>query len=250
MTTGSSAPADAVMRDLEQVVFTVLSLTGLHRPVAKLLRSEAAWRLSGITLPTAIFATTGSWGSIPTYIGSMEVRWSHFTTFLPPRPRVLDFGTGLGGNLFGLARRIRSGVGVDVNPHYLRYAARIARSHQMPHLSFAWYNGTQLPELGRFDLTTSIGAFERIPKRRAREYLAQIATMMEPSGRLILYFLSTEARNRGFGRLLGPNAYVFWEETELVDAFDAAGLAVRGVVRGYPTAGDTYILDLRHSATT
>lgn len=248
MTTGSGG-REAVMGDLEQVLFSVLHRTHLHRPLLTLLRSDTAWKLSGLSLTTAMFATTGSWGSIRSYIGSMELRWDHFKDYVPANARVLDFGTGLGGNLLGLSGRIRNGVGLDVNRYFVRYAQRIAHQQGYANLSFTWYDGHRFPALGPFDLVTSIGAFERIPKDAARTYLRALAGMTAPSGRLILYFLTPSARAQGFGRLLGTDAYVFWEDRELQEAFAAAGLRSIASVRGYPTAGDTHILEVPPVAT-
>ncbi|MCI4337465.1 MAG: class I SAM-dependent methyltransferase [Thermoplasmata archaeon] len=230
------------MTNAEAILYRVLMRSGFHRPLVALLRSRVAWRLSGLSLPTALFATTGSWGTEQAYVRTMRLRWDRFDRFVPPGSRVLDFGTGLGGNLLGLGERVASGVGVDINPFYVGHARRIARRAGATRLAFLAYDGVQLPSLGQFDLAISTGAFERIPKDPAAGYVHQLAGVLRPGGRLILYFLTPAARESGFGRLLGPAAYVFWEEGELRAIFHAEGLEVAHVERGFPTAGDTYVL--------
>jgi hypothetical protein len=230
------------MINAEAVIYRALVRLGLHLAIVGLLRSPKIWRLSGITFPTALFATTGSLGSAESYIHEMGVRWERFGQFVPDRARALDFGTGLGGNLLGLRAKLSEGVGLDINPFFIGHAARIARRAKATHLHFVAYDGHRFPQLGSFDLAISTGAFERIPKAAATDYVHQLVGAVRPGGYLILYFLTTAAKERGFGRLLGAEAYVYWDKTELREMFEANHLSVEHVEQGFPTAGDTYVL--------
>lgn len=226
----------------EAALFAALERSGLLRLVRPWLRSTLAWRVSGLTLPTALVATGGSWGSIDAYVASMRQRWTRLGPYVPQGARVLDFGTGIGGNLFGLADHQIEGVGLDINPFYVGQANRLARRLGARDLRFVAYDGDTLPPLGTFDCVVSIGAFERIPAPAATRLIRQLSAVLRPGANFILYLLTEDARRAGFGRLLGPEAYTFWKAGGLQETFRAASLEVEHVERGYPTAGDTFVL--------
>ncbi|MCI4345242.1 MAG: class I SAM-dependent methyltransferase [Thermoplasmata archaeon] len=230
------------MRDAEAMAYRLLHETGLLRPATRLLASPALWRASGLLEAAALFATGGSAGSIQEYVQSMEARWTPFGRWFTDAPRVLDFGTGLGGNLLGLRARVGSGLGIDVNPFYITRARRLAERYGARQLRFEAYDGVHLPLEPPYDVILSTGTFERLSKPAVRRYAGLLAAALAPRGRFIAYFLTTSARERGFGRLLGQESYVFWEESELDSLVRSSGLKLEERIARFPTSGDVLVM--------
>ncbi len=195
--------------------------------VRRLLRSTWVWRLSGVSYPTAVLATNGHLLTLSQYLSFSELQMRPIISYIPGGSRVLDFGTGIGGNLISVAHRVSGGTGVDINPLYLRIARRISASRGNRNLEFTAYDGKHLPStIGRYDVILSIGVFERIPKASVLSYLTQFLRLLSPNGMMILYFLSSESKKTSFVRRLGASAYVFWDGSELTNRFSELGLRV------------------------
>ncbi|MCI4347528.1 MAG: class I SAM-dependent methyltransferase, partial [Thermoplasmata archaeon] len=75
------------------------------------LRTPFAWRLSGWTYPTAVLATVGRVLTPDGYLRLAAAQMARLRPWIPPAARVLELGSGLGGNLQALHRQVRSGVG-------------------------------------------------------------------------------------------------------------------------------------------
>lgn len=194
----------------------------------RLLRTEFVWKLSGISYTTAVVATKGHYISPVDYTDycrnqtDVTLRGDLFGR----SARVLEFGCGIGGNLFAISPRIREGVGLDVNRGYIRIARRLANRFGFRNLTFASYDGSTLPDLGPFDLVFSLNVFERIPKARVRRYLEWMASALAKSGTLVALFLTSDARASQFTRSLGDSAYVFWDRGEAEEAIRGVGFRV------------------------
>lgn len=233
------------MTKVEDVAARILGKLPSPRLSRRLLMSKPVWRLSGLTYETAVIATTGSYLDLKTYISEMEKRMDRLKAYLSPASRVLDFGTGIGGNLFGAARYISSGVGIDVNPFFITRANLIARRKGFDNLRFVTYDGVNLPDSNDFDCFLSIGTFERLSQNLVRMYLNQVARMRKKPMRLIAYFLTEKSRSAGFGRLLGQDYYTFWSENDLQGLLESVGLSLVARLETFPNAGDCLIMDSR-----
>jgi SAM-dependent methyltransferase len=214
----------------------------LRRLARPWLRSEVLWRASGLTYATSVIATTGSYGTREQYLASMAARMKQLRQWFHPTDRVFEFGSGLGGNLIAVAPEIRLGYGVDINPLFVRRANRLANLAGARNVEFVAYDGVSIPYRYPVDVVLSIGVFERLPKPLVRSYLKQFRRLMPGGGTLLLYFLTVEAIRSGFGRVLGGDAYVPWERSEILDALATAGFGVTEVLGHFPSEGDTFVL--------
>lgn len=228
--------------NVEELVVRIGGRVNLRRLVQPLIRSEVAWRASGLTYATAVVATTGSFCSRHQYLENMANRMETFTPWFKPTDSVLEFGCGLGGNIIGVSPRIRRGYGVDINRLFVRSASRLGRLAGADNLSFVGYDGRLVPRLYPVDVVLSIGVFERLPKGLVVGYLSQLRRMLQPGGRMILYFLTDQAIERGFGRVLGRESYIGWQGDELERVFRELNLEVQVVLPRFLRAGDCYIL--------
>ncbi len=123
----------------------------------------------------------------------------------------------MGGNLISIAERIERGIGLDVNPGYIRVADAILRKRMIGNIKFLRYDGVKIPiqDLPEFDLIFSIGVFERLPKSSVYAYTSQLKQVLKPGGKFLIYLLSERAKHSNFTRRLGNDAYVFWSEEEI-----------------------------------
>lgn len=230
------------MINAESHLYTLFHKLGSPSMLSRLLGSGVVWRLSGLSYSTAVIATTGGYQDFSQYAASFRSRMSRFISLVDRNSFVLDFGTGLGGNLIGLSPTIKSGIGLDINPFYLTQATRICRKLGITNLRFVPYNGTEIPHLGLYDLIVSIGAFERIPKHVARNLLGQLSIQMSPRGKFILHMLTAESRQSSFGRLLGTQCYTWWNEPELNRLFDEMSVVPTDFHRDDLATGRIFIL--------
>lgn len=131
--------------------------------------------------------------------------------YVRPKSTILEFGTGLGGNLTSISNEIQSGCGIDINSLYVAQARKLANWANARNIEFTPYDGEVIPspENG-FDFVFSIGVFERLPVSRVKGYVGQLARRLRPDGHLALYFLSPRARQTTFTRRLGASAYTYW----------------------------------------
>jgi hypothetical protein len=231
------------MIPVEPRMYSIFRRLGpLKSGIRRVLSSRVIWNWSGLTVPTALFATTGSAGSIENYLEGMRTRMLGLMSFIGDSSTLLDFGTGVGGNVLSIADRIRYGYGLDINSHYLRIADGIRRSRRIANVRFLHYEGRVVPVIPGITVVLAIGAFERIPKGQARILLSQLRLLVSEDGVLLIHFLTPEARNRGIGRILGEDAYAFWTRSELDSAFFAAGLKPLHTMEDYLGAGNLYVL--------
>jgi hypothetical protein len=220
------------------------------------LRSSLVWRLTGLTYPTAIIATNGRLLTVTDYISYCRRQVNLVREHVVGYSNALDFGTGLGGNLIALAGLVDSGVGVDINPLYLRLARFIARRQGFQQFSFQSYDGEILPFWDpKPDLLLSFGVFERIPKVHVARYLDQLVARASERARMVFTFLSETAASTEFTTRLGREAYVFWTPSEVESIARRVGLRTRTVVpiglyrrtdrSGFETVAGAYVFDKR-----
>ena len=223
-------------------VVRLMRILGRSHTLGRLVMSSAAWRLSGLSYQTAVLATTGTLQSKREYMRGMYVRAQKLAPFLPEKARVLDFGTGLGGNILACSRHIEWGVGIDINPFYIRHAKRLAQLNQCNNVTFRVYDGVTLPAIPGLNCTICIGVFERLLPAQVKHYLSQMCRILGSGSTLIVYFLTEEAKANGFGARLGQTNYVFWSEMALSGLFDDLKLSLLSRVARFPNAGDTFVL--------
>lgn len=231
--------------NIESLVIRIDGRINARRVIQPFLRSQLLWRASAITYGTAVVATTGSFARPHDYLSSTSSRMEAFYHWLNPTDSVLEFGSGLGGNLIGISSKIKRGYGVDINPGFTRIASRLAASCKAKNVSFVGFDGRTIPQPFPVNLIFSIGVFERLRKSLVIEYLAQFRRILRAGGHLILYFLTVRAVNSGFGRVLGKEAYVPWEPQELSKLFSGLDFTVDDVIPRFLGAGDTYILSCK-----
>lgn len=193
----------------------------------RILGTSTAWRLSGLTLATSIRATRGRFLGLSRYLQESEAEIRPFLQYFPHRPSVLEFGCGPGGVLLSVRDRVVRGIGIDINPWYVRHARRLARRLGAANLSFWSYDGTAFPEVGaNFDVIFAFGTFERIPKGAARTYFREVGRRMADSATGLIYLLSPAAQSSSFVETLGPDAYTYWTPEEAESAFREVQLTV------------------------
>jgi SAM-dependent methyltransferase len=224
----------------------------MNDPIRRFLRSELAWRLSGLTFPTAVAATNGRVRTLSEYLELTRSHMAPLLRWFPLGGTFLEFGSGLGGNLFAVAPRAKSAYGLDINPHYVRIAKGIARRLGLANVAFRSYNGVIVPAVGpEFDVVFSMGVFERVPHDRAAGYVSGLVAQLRPGGSAVLYFLSPSALATTFVRRLGAEAYAPWNRGQVISLLEGRGLTVVDTVpfktfplregAGGASVGDFYI---------
>ena len=153
---------------------------------------------------------------------------SQLRVHLPPvHRRVLEFGSGLGGNLVALSSEFEQGIGLDVNRGFVRIAARLTSGQYREKIRFLWYDGKLVPRFhDGFDVIFSIGVFERLARDVVERSVRDLASQLNPGGRLLLYFLSTRAAGQPLVERLGVQAYTLWTRQEIAGLLSRAGLRV------------------------
>lgn len=186
------------------------------RLVKRILRSDLVWRLSGLTYYSAVIATHGYFEPPSDYVASCKKQMDTFSSLIAGCTRIVEFGSGLGGNLIAVANLVSVGYGIDINPFYPRIAKRIARRVGVENVHFMTYNGRTVPRIVPApDIIFSFGVFERLPKAVVRDYIAQLRDTLHPEGRMILSFLTVAALQTSFVNQLGADAYVPWTAEEI-----------------------------------
>lgn len=203
----------------------------MTNPLQRFLRSEALWRMSGITYLSAIRATQGHWSSVANYVERCQRQMQTLSEYVDPGTLVIELGSGLGGNLVSISRRVSSCVGIDINPLYVRLAKRLAARRGVTNTKFISYDGSQLPPaISDFQLALSIGVFERISRDRVTFLVSQLCRSAKPGARLLLYFLNERARGSRFTRLLGDSAYTFWNEPQVHQLAEATRFRIEAIL--------------------
>lgn len=195
--------------------------------IKKILASKTVWYLSGLTYPTAVIATHGRYVPYKKYLSECSNQMRLLEDYLSSSTVILEFGSGLGGNVVSIHNRCQLVYGVDINSHYIRIAKRNAKKIKAANVEFVVYNGRDVPQMRERPVTVfSLGVFERIPKDKVRSYLKELCEMLTEDGRLILYFLTERARKTPFTNRLGDDAYVYWSELELRELMVYLGLSI------------------------
>jgi SAM-dependent methyltransferase len=200
--------------------------------IKKLLRTTLVWRASGLAYPTAIVATKGSFMDPSAYFELCRKENAEVLSryLVDGQTTVLEFGSGLGGNLISISPRIARGVGIDVNRGYVRIARLLARHSRASNLDFLCYDGVHLPQLGRFDIALCLNVFERLPRLDVARYVRWMQTQLAPHGILIAFFLHEGAVRTGFADRLGEDAYVFWTLEQAEKVLNQSGFRVLDTV--------------------
>ena len=184
--------------------------------IKRFMGTKLVWRLSGISFWTATIATTGSRMSIDDYINSSKASISQFLKYLQTDKIVLEFGCGLGRNLFAISDKIKYGYGIDINPLYIRLAKKIAKKYSFGNLNFFLYDGNNFPEeVPSADVILELNVFERLDKSSVEKCVLNLIAHLKPNGVVILFFLTDRAKGTEFTKRLGDSAYVFWSNDEI-----------------------------------
>ena len=184
----------------------------------RILRSDFVWRLAGLTWYTAVRATRGHYLSKVDYLSESTEKTSALNLPLPAK-NVMEFGSGLGGNLISIAKSIKLGIGVDINPLFVHGAKRLSRKFNCNNLTFLSYDGSNFPSLPKFDLIFSVNVFERIKKDVVRDLIPKIVSLGSEDCIFVIFFLNENAKETEFTKLLGNDAYVYWSHDELLGLF-------------------------------
>ena len=215
-----------------------------------LLRSDLIWRLSGLTYPTSVLATHGRLESVSDYHARCENQVQQLAGEFRGSGAVLEFGCGLGGNLLACCNRFAACYGLDINPRFVAIARSLASRAKVSNARFLVCDGLRIPsEIPSLDSIFSIGVFERIAQARTESILRSLVPLLKPDGVMLIYFLARRARGTSFTRLLGDDAYVYWEPERVLDLFKRVGMQVShslltttgDVHRPEPSFGDVYV---------
>jgi SAM-dependent methyltransferase len=215
--------------------------------LGKVLSHPFIWRASGAAYPLAVMATRGRLLTVSDYLTQSRSQMRN----LPIDWRgssALEFGCGIGGNLLALSDQLKMGVGVDVNPGFIRLARRIGWNSRASNVRFL-VSGMKLDGEGiKFDKIFCLGVFERIPKEKVEAYVRELVSVAVQHGELALYFLSHSSKNTRFTDWLGVNAYVFWSRNEVMGLLQRAGCVVERIIE-WPSPGhhvaDVYVATKR-----
>lgn len=184
--------------------------------IKKILRTNIVWRLTGLTYPSAVVATNGYYLSKRELIEVGKEENRTLIKFLDKEKTLLEFGSGIGKNLFAIADKIKVGYGLDVNSLYCKLASRLAGRYNIHNVNFIHYDGKVFPKLPQFNIIYENGVFERIPKNLVKSYVTILKNIfLQDQGIMILYFLSENSKNTDFTKRLGDDAYVFWNKLEI-----------------------------------
>jgi SAM-dependent methyltransferase len=181
-----------------------------------------------------------------------------------PSSRVLDVGCGYGRLAIGLVRTFGevAYLGVDVHRGSIDWCRRyVERAH--PSYRFAWmdrenerYNpgggaigeGFRLPvETGAIDLAYLYSVASHLPEAHLRIYLAELARVLAPGGRVFLTAFVEEGvppvavnpEGYAFARCSGPLHVVRYERGHFEALLAAAGFGVDRFEHGVETDGQS-----------
>lgn len=204
----------------------------MKNPIKSILSSNVAWRLTGLTYPTAVIATNGKYVSKMKYVNIGKSEMKMFFPYLSKDKTILEFGCGPGKNLFGIADLVKTGYGIDVNSQYIRIAKKLAEEYNFSNMNFYKYDGINFPDIPNVDLILEKGVFERLDKTMVRLYIEKLKGYLNKNGFIILYFLMKKAQGTGFTKRLGDLAYFFWDHSEIQKMLNGADLRIREVIGG------------------
>ena len=203
----------------------------MRNPIQVALSSKVVWRLTGLTYPTAVIASNGSYLPKMRYVNVGKDEMEIFSSYLSKDKIVLEFGCGPGKNLFGIADLVKTGYGIDVNTRYVRIAEKLAKEYNFNNLHFLRYNGSNFPDIPKVDLIFEKGVFERLNKKLVGSYVENLKGYLDKKGVVILYFLMEKARETEFTKRLGDLAYVFWDHNEIHQMLRDTNLNIKEIIR-------------------
>ena len=199
--------------------------------VKRFMSTKLVWKFSGISFWTATIATTGSRMTLDNYVHPDKAYLSPFLKYLRTDKIVLEFGCGLGRNLFTISNRIKYGYGIDINRLYIRLANKIAKKYNFKNLNFFSYDGNNFPEEIPFaDVIFELNVFERLDKSSVEKYVLNLIAHLKPKGFVILYFLMDRAKGTEFTKRLGDSSYVFWSSDEIEKLFRTVKLNTKELI--------------------
>jgi len=212
--------------------------------IKELLRTKLIWRLTGLTYPTAVIATLGHYVSKDNYLRGGKEEMPIFSQYFNSQSIVIEFGCGLGRNLFGIADKIKFGYGIDVNSLYIRIANRLKKHYNIQNIKFLSYDDTHFPRLPKADIILEKHVFERIPKSQVRIYINELKdNYLSEDGIMILFFLMDRAKGGELTKRLGDEAYVFWNNSEINQLLEKFSLeSIRIISDG---VADYYVCKLK-----
>jgi SAM-dependent methyltransferase len=145
------------------------------------------------------------------------------------RDRVIDVGTTVGSTAFALGPTVASVLAIDNRPDTIAEALRLSREVGVDNVSFTLGNVYALPLAdGAFTLVTCRNALHRFPE--PVEALKEMARVMTPEGRLVLYDLlvnpDLDRALNELARLSDPAHRRFSTHEEFLEQFAKAGLTV------------------------
>lgn len=151
---------------------------------------------------------------------------SVFFRYINEDKSVLEFGCGMGRNLFGIAGKIREGYGIDVNPHYIKLANKLTLKYNFKNLHFLRYDGANFPNIPIVDIILEKSVFERLNKPLVERYIKKLTELLTEGGIIILFFLMERAKGTEITKLLGDSAYVFWNNEEIEQLLKSRNLDI------------------------
>jgi len=201
--------------------------------IKRLLRTKVIWGLTGLTYATAIIATHGKYVSKDKYLEEGKDGMLIFSKYFNSQSIVIEFGCGVGKNLFGIADKIKLGYGIDINPLYIRIANRLKKHYGINNIKFISYDGDHLPPITKADIILEKGVFERIPQSLVKKYIDQLKNnYLSENGIMILYFLMDKAKGSKFTKRLGDEAYIFWNDLQINRLLEECNLYATSIIKG------------------
>jgi hypothetical protein len=200
----------------------------LFQPKRRLLRSRLVWWLSGLSYSLGIRATRGRPLTPADYFRESKSQMLALQPYFDRQGSVLEFGSGLGGNLISTSSWFSAGTGIDVNPGYVRISRRLAKREGIGNVQFAVIpRNTGFGIRGRFDLVFEVGVFERLSPEEVGLALRRLCPLVSERGILALTFLSPRAKGTSFVSRLGEDAYYYWRREEVTHLLQVMGFRIR-----------------------
>ena len=165
---------------------------------------------------------------------------------LRPGMRLLDVGCGWGGMVVHAARHHGvDAVGVTISEEQHAYATRRVKEAALDQAVEIRLQDYRSIGGERFDAISSIGMAEHVGRRNIRSYLGALATLLEPTGRLLNHAISTP-NGASYDSRTFINRYVF-PDGELPDVAQiVTGMQDHGLdVRDVECLREHYALTLR-----
>jgi len=199
--------------------------------IKRIIRSNIVWRLTGLTYFTAVIATHGGYVSKNKYFMDGKRDMSIFLPYFNSQSSVIEFGCGLGKNLFGIADKIKFGYGIDINPLYIRIANRLRKYFRINNIKFISYDGEHFPQLPKADIVFEKSVFERIPRSLVKKYINELKfNYLSDNGVMILFFLMDRAKGSEFTKRLGDEAYIFWSGLQINQLLEQCNLYTISII--------------------